>query len=110
MTGASVSVNVVAHRLYKVTFLGTLIQSTSSGTVQTYVNIGGSDVQNEATTVGSGNYAVMTNVYYWSNPAAGATTVKMRMSTSAGTVATSFAAGNTGLLLVEDIGPYSAPV
>jgi hypothetical protein len=109
VTGMTCTPTLVANRIYRVSYGGNFLQSTSAGNAQLLLVVGGSTKDARAGTQPASNYFTAQGVIYLSGLAAGATTFKCQITTSAGTVGTNFAATQPGIIMVEDVGPSANP-
>lgn len=111
VTGLTVTFTAVANRRYKLTAFVNLLQSTNTGNVQVIIADGSNNSQAIGTdTYAAGEYGTTVAIKGSVSPAAGSTTYKVRINTSAGTVGLNQGAGYPTMFLVEDIGPNGAPV
>jgi hypothetical protein len=109
ITNSSVTFTALAGRGYRFTCRVALDQVTSDGTAAIFLNRGGADVHYmvQAPLVAASGVYILTGVAV-DIPGAGSFTYKLRASTTAGTLSIDNATSE-GYLLIEDIGPLTAP-
>lgn len=109
LTGLTVTFTAVANRRITVTVLIETLQNTSTGTQNVYIRDGAStSLVTYGTTIGIAGFNTYA-IFGILTPAAGSTTYKASLKTSAGTVDLSASGGQPAVLTAVDYGPNAAP-
>jgi hypothetical protein len=106
ITGLSSTFTAVANRRYRYTLMVPVtVQQTATGIQTASITDGSNVVKGSTNNTVVGASQAFSIVIAFETPAAGSTTRKGRMATTAGTVDLAFGATLVGSFCVEDVGP-----
>ena len=109
ITGMSVTFTALASRTYKATWTATGFKSTNNGWVAVFLTTSANaivgTVYNTGFIVGTEGYWNCSGITYFSNLAAGSTTLKLRNQTENASATVLASSTNPCILMIEDCGP-----